>query len=100
MIFNIKEENGKMLAEVTGRLDTAAAVHAATEIQPLIDNAEKEIVLDCKGLEYISSSGLRLILTIRKASSQKNGRVAIRNINETIRQVFTMTGFMSLFDVE
>ena len=58
MIFDIKQQDGGMLAIVSGRLDTPAAVKAQTEITPLLENADKEIILDCKDMEYISSSGL------------------------------------------
>ena len=88
-----------MLAIVSGRLDTPAAVKAQTEITPLLENADKEIILDCKDMEYISSSGLRLFLTIRKETSTKGGKVIIENINEDIKKVFMMTGFFNLFDI-
>ena len=99
MIFDIKEENGGITAIVSGRLDTPAAVKAQQEITPLLDNADKEITLDCSSLEYISSSGLRLFLTIRKETAAKGGKVIIVNINDEIRKVFTMTGFFNLFDI-
>ena len=99
MTFDIKEENGRMTAVVSGRLDTPAAVKAQQEITPLLENANKEITLDCSPLEYISSSGLRLFLTIRKETAAKGGKVVIVNINDEIRKVFTMTGFFNLFDI-
>lgn len=99
MIFDIKEENGGLKAVVSGRLDTPAAVKAQQEITPLLENADKEITLDCSPLEYISSSGLRLFLTIRKETAAKGGKVIIVNINDEIRKVFTMTGFFNLFDI-
>ena len=74
MIFDIKQQDGGMLATVSGRLDTPAAVKAQNEIAPLLENADKEIILDCKNMEYISSSGLRLFLTIRKETSTKGGK--------------------------
>ena len=88
-----------MYATVSGRLDTPAAVKAQQEIIPLLENADKAITLDCKNLEYISSSGLRLFLTIRKEASAKGGSICIENINEDIRKVFMMTGFFNLFDI-
>ncbi len=99
MIFDVKEQNGGMLATISGRLDTPAAVKAQQEITPLLENANKEIILDCKDLEYISSSGLRLFLTIRKEVSAKGGKVIIENINDDIKKVFMMTGFFNLFDI-
>ena len=100
MIFDIKEENGGMTAIISGRLDTPAAVKAQQEIIPLLENADKEITLDCEQLEYISSSGLRLFLTIRKESSAKGGKVVIEHINDEIKKVFMMTGFFNLFEIK
>ena len=99
MTFDIKEENGGMTAIVSGRLDTPAAVKAEQEIVPLLENADKEIILDCQKLEYISSSGLRLFLTIRKETAAKGGKVFIENINDEIKKVFMMTGFFNLFEI-
>ena len=99
MIIDIKERDGGMTAILNGRLDTPAAVKAQQEIGPLLENADKEIILDCTDLEYISSSGLRLFLTVRKEASVKGGKVIIQNINDEIRKVFMMTGFFNLFDI-
>jgi anti-sigma B factor antagonist len=100
MIFDIKEQNGAIYATVTGRLDTPASNKARQEIEVLIENADKEITLDCTDLQYISSSGLRLFLTIRKATSAKGGKVIIKNINDEIKKVFMMTGFFNLFEIQ
>lgn len=99
MIFDIKEENGGMTAIIQGRLDTPAAVKAQQEITPLLENADKEILLDCSRLEYISSSGLRLFLTIRKETAAKGGKVIIENVSDDIKKVFMMTGFFNLFEI-
>ena len=94
MIFNIEEQPQGILSTVSGRLDTPAAVKAQQEI------AHQVITLDCKDLEYISSSGLRLFLTIRKEAAAKGGKVIIENINEEIKKVFMMTGFFNLFEIK
>ena len=99
MIFNITENNEAVKATVSGRLDTPAAVKAQQEIAPLLENAEKVITLDCEQLEYISSSGLRLFLTIRKEAAAKGGKVIIEHINDEIKKVFMMTGFFNLFEI-
>ena len=99
MTFDIKEENGGMTAIIQGRLDTPAAVKAQQEITPLLENADKEILLDCAQLEYISSSGLRLFLTIRKETAAKGGKVIIENVSDDIKKVFMMTGFFNLFEI-
>lgn len=98
-MIKINEENDGLRAIFEGRLDTPAAVKAQQEIGPLLENADKEIILDCTKLDYISSSGLRLFLTVRKEASVKGGKVVIQNINDEIRKVFMMTGFFNLFDI-
>ena len=100
MIFEVKEKNEKVLATVSGRLDTPSAVSAQQEITPLLENADKEIILDCSNLEYISSSGLRLLLTIRKEAAAKGGKVIVKDINDDIKKVFMMTGFYNLFEIK
>ena len=60
MNFEIKNENGVLTGVLNGRLDSAIANQLEKDMQPLMDSADKDIVLDCTGLEYISSSGLRL----------------------------------------
>ena len=83
-----------------GRLDTAASTQFATDMQPLLDHADKPIILDCQALEFISSSGLRLFLTLRKATLAHGSKVTLRNMKPEIKQVFTITGFTALFDFE
>ncbi len=100
MEITIKNENEVMFCQMNGRLDTLASQQAAKDIQPLLDHAEQEIIIDCSGLEYISSSGLRLLLTLRKETARKGGKVIIRNIREEIRQIFLMTGFYNLFEIQ
>lgn len=100
MKTEIKENGNQLVASFAGRLDTAAAVQTAEEVKPLLEAENKEIILDCTALEYISSSGLRIFLSIRKEASAHGSKVIVRNINDDIRQVFMMTGFVSLFVIE
>lgn len=99
MDIEIKEENGNIRAVLSGRLDTAAASEAAPQFGELCAKADREITLDFAGLDYISSSGLRLLIGLRKESAAKGGKVIIEKINDSIRNVFTMTGFYSLFEI-
>ena len=99
MTFDIKEHQGGLTAVICGRLDTPSAIKAQQDIVPLLENADKEIVLDCEKLEYISSSGLRLFLAIRKEVAAKGGKVIVENINDDIKNVFKMTGFIQLFEI-
>ncbi|MBQ9229823.1 MAG: STAS domain-containing protein [Prevotella sp.] len=100
MTIEIKEQNGGYTAQLIGRLDTPAAVQATKDMQPLMEHADKEITLDCEQLDYISSSGLRLFLTLRKETAAKGGKVVIEKINDEIKKVFMMTGFYNLFEIK
>lgn len=97
----IINNNGKeMVAKLIGRLDTAASQSVSEQLQPLMDNAHEILVLDCHEMSYIASSGLRIFLNIRKAAALKGGTVIVRGINSDIRNVFMMTGFLNLFQIE
>ncbi|MBR4740637.1 MAG: STAS domain-containing protein [Bacteroidales bacterium] len=100
MEVNIIENDNILTAQLIGRLDTAVSQEVSTSLQPLMDGADKTLVLDCKELSYISSSGLRIFLTLRKAAAAKGGKVIVRDINTEIRQVFMMTGFLNLFEIQ
>jgi len=100
MEINITQQNNSTTVQLIGRLDTPASLDAAKELEPLQEKANGTIILDCKELTYISSSGLRIFLTLRKAAMNKGGEVIVRSINEDIRNVFMMTGFLNLFKIE
>lgn len=98
--LEILENNNVVTGVLNGRLDTAAAADFSRDMQPLMDNADKHIVLDCAGMEFIASSGLRLFLALRKQTIAQGGDVTIKNVSAEVKQVFTITGFYSLFNFE
>ena len=100
MNIRIEKEGNQVVAYFAGRLDTAAAAAITPDIQALAEQADQSIVLDCSELLYISSSGLRLFLTLRKEASAKGGKVVIEHINDDIKKVFMMTGFFNLFEIK
>jgi anti-anti-sigma factor len=98
MKTTILEKDGELVAVFEGRLDTAAAVETEQALKPLYDCTGNNIVFDCNKLEYISSSGLRLLLGVLKNAKPKGSRVFITGINDDLRTVFAMTGFTNLFE--
>jgi anti-sigma B factor antagonist len=100
MEVKIEKENGVVTAALIGRLDTPASQEIAPQMDALKADAAGTIVLDCTELSYISSSGLRIFLTLRKAAAEKGGHVIVRNIGTEIRSVFMMTGFLNLFEIQ
>ena len=83
---------------IIGRLDTTTA----PELEATIDGcaaAIKELVLDCSGLEYISSAGLRVILKTQKLMNAR-GSMKLTGVNETIMEIFDITGFADILTIE
>ena len=98
-VIIIKQYN-EVTARLIGRLDTPASQDISPDVQSLLEDADNTIILDCKEMSYISSSGLRIFLTLRKAAADKGGRIIVRDINDDIRGVFMMTGFLNLFEIQ
>ena len=95
----INKENNVTAVQLIGRLDTPASQEVSEKLEPIMANASGTIVLDCTEMSYISSSGLRIFLSLRKAAASQGGKIIVKNISDDIRQVFMMTGFLNLFEV-
>ena len=96
--ISIKIEEENMVAIMDGRLDTPSTPDAEKALRPLFHCDDMDIIFDCKKLDYISSSGLRLFLGLLKAAKPKGSHVFISGMNNDLRQVFAMTGFTNLFE--
>ena len=93
-----KEQNGGLLTvALEGRLDTVTAPELESELTASLDGAE-ELVLDMKDLEYISSAGLRVLLSAQKNMSSK-GSMKLINVNETVMEILEVTGFTDILTV-
>jgi anti-sigma B factor antagonist len=96
----IEEHDENILVTMIGSLDTAAAIEAEQTLKPITEGEGKDIVFECKELEYIASSGLRILLDVLKKTKTKGKKVTLRNVNEDIQNVFKITGFINLFEFE
>ena len=94
-----KNLNGtELTVTITGRLDTTTAPQLEAEFKQSISGVEK-LVLDFSALEYLSSAGLRVLLAAQKVMN-KQGEMVIRNVNETINEIFEVTGFIDILTIE
>lgn len=94
-----KTANAKELTlAVSGRLDTTTAPQLEAELKASIGGVEL-LVLDFAGLEYLSSAGLRVLLSAQKVMN-KQGSMVVRNVNETIQEIFEVTGFCDILTIE
>ena len=94
-----KELNGNALTlAVAGRLDTVTAPELEKELQSSLESAET-LTLDFSKLDYISSAGLRVLLSAHKVMSRKGG-MKVTGANEVVREVFDVTGFADILTIE
>ena len=98
MTIDIKKNAVETIIEVAGRLDTITAPALDKTINEDIGET-KNLVLDVKGVEYISSAGLRVLLGAQK-KMQKIGSMKVTNVREEIMDVFEMTGFADILVIE
>ena len=98
MMIEIKKNTQDTIIEIVGRLDTTTAPSLEKTIKEDIGDT-KNLVIDLKGLEYISSAGLRVLLSAQK-KMQQIGALKILNVGESIMEVFKITGFDEILTIE
>ncbi len=98
MTIEIKRNAAETVIELAGRLDTTTAPSLDTTISNDLEGT-KNLVLNFKNLEYISSAGLRVLLGAQK-KMQKIGSMKVINVCEEVMEVFEMTGFADILTIE
>ncbi len=94
-----KKQNGSALEiALEGRLDTMTSPDVEAELKTLLNGVDS-LVLDCEKLDYVSSAGLRLLLSAHKTMNDKGGMKMI-HVNEIVREVFEVTGFADVLTIE
>lgn len=100
MEVNISHNGNNVVCRIVGSLDTVNATAFDEHRKVLETDADKDIMMDCDELIYVSSSGLRQFLMLRKAVEANGGSLTLRGLNDDIRKVFAVTGFNRLFNIE
>lgn len=98
MTIEIIAEGNKLTIALSGRLDTTTAPKLETELKQNISGVE-ELVLDLAALEYLSSAGLRVLLSAQKVMNRQ-GCMVVKNVNEVIMEIFEVTGFVDVLTIE
>lgn len=98
MEINKVLDGSNLTVTLSGRLDTTTAPQLEAELKASIDGVYK-LDFDFENLEYISSAGLRVLLSAQKVMN-KQGSMIIRNANDTINEVFEVTGFADILTIE
>lgn len=94
-----KDDSQHVTLILDGRLDTSVSQQTEKEVEPIFDYVDCEIVIDCSRLDYISSSGLRLLMAINQRCRANRCTLAVKGLKETVRDVFQTTGFVHLFQI-
>lgn len=98
MTINKTLNTTELIVALTGRLDTTTAPHLEAELKTSLTGVDS-LVMDFAELEYISSAGLRVLLSAQKVMN-KQGKMVIRHTNDTILEVFEVTGFTDILTIE
>lgn len=96
---NVCKIEGITILAIEGRLDTTNANEFNTIIQPLLTNAHPNVIINCEGMSYISSSGLRSFIILQKSVTQHHGNMIIEAVRPEIQKIFDMTGCSALFTI-
>jgi anti-sigma B factor antagonist len=99
LTINKSEESGACVLTLGGRLDTGTAQELANEIISTLEANETGVILDIAGLTYVSSAGLRVFLSGEKKSKAAGKTQIIRGANESVREIFDITGFTSILNL-
>ena len=96
----ITEQIGnKLILNINGRIDTLTSRDFESELIKIIESGKTDLIGDCTGLDYVSSSALRVFLVALKTLKRKNGRFVLLGLQPQIHEVFDISGFLDLFQV-
>ena len=98
-IINTGKEKDRFIVTVKGRMDAVTAPEFEKRMGEWIDAGEIQFVVDFGGLDYISSAGLRSILTIAKNLKMKEGQMVLCTLRDTVKEVFEISGFSTIIPV-
>jgi anti-anti-sigma factor len=99
MAIHLEKKGDVDIVSLEGRLDFSGTEDLMADVQRLLGAGGKHMLFDCHELRYISSTGLRIFIFALKELQPKGGRVLISGLNQHVRSVFSMVGFLSLFEI-
>ena len=100
MEVKILEQNDEKVVIIEGRVDTVTVPDLEMKVSPIWTMPGIKLVFDCEKLEYISSSGLRIVLTTHKQVTANCGKFILRNLTREVRSVLDLTGFSRILTIE
>lgn len=95
----IDKIDNKTIVKVSGRMNSSNASEFEQKFSDLVNNEDTFVIIDLADLEYISSAGLRVILSAYKKIKGLDGRLVLCNLQEIVQQVFDLAGFSTIFEI-
>jgi anti-sigma B factor antagonist len=99
MELAIKKSENCTVVEIKGKLNTTNFSSVEKEFAQLIEKGQHNILVDCENLDYVSSSGLRVFLVTLKSLNKLKGKFVLCNLQESIIDIFEVSGFITIFEV-
>jgi len=99
MKVNISNQEGKTIVRLDGRLDTSNVEQFQQDIAPLMQGEKPNIEIDCTGMTYTSSQGLRMFLMMQKSVMSRGGKMVMIHMNPQVKEVFDITGFSNIIAI-
>lgn len=100
MDITINQVEDRLVVALIGDLDNAASSQAERSLAPVYDFTDGDILIDCSQLNYISSSGLRIMLNIYKHTRANGHKAILKGLSEDVKEVFQLSGFLQLYVTE
>ena len=100
MKIDVKQDGEIFVVELEGRMDTNTSPEFQKEMETYYSREGFKMILDFDKLDFVSSAGLRVLLLIQKKSKALNGSLVIKNVKPEIQEVFDMTGFSDILNIE
>jgi len=99
MELSAKKEPKGVVVHVEGRMDAVSSPDFEKEMDAWIEKGETILVVDCTSLEYISSSGLRSVLTVAKKLKSRKGKILLTSLTSVVKEVFEISGFSAIIPI-
>ncbi len=99
MIITKEQREGKVVVRCEGRLDAMTSPQLENFVNGLIDSGAREIALDFNKIEYLSSAGMRLLLSVSKRLKKSEGRLMLFSIHEDVMEIIRMAGFEQILNI-
>lgn len=99
MQFTATSSEGVTVIRIEGNLDTQTSPAAQEELERIVEDGARKLLIDFADLAYISSAGLRVLLATAKKLTTEQGEMRMCNMNEVVKEVFEVSGFSTIFKV-